>query len=147
MKKLLLVPIALFTQLSFAATEPSVDSIDATIIDNIIKFKEMEKGHKDYWLNSELNRATTKINLMIEHHDALVDFMVNKIKAFKNVKSFAELNGLLTSELDGIVNLHRSQREEWFKKCKAMNDADEKEFNKQTAKLKQFEEKAGLFKK
>ncbi len=142
MKKLLLVPIALLTQLSFAVTEPTVnDAIDTALIQDVINFKKIEKKHTDDWLQQDLKRYQNKNYLLKKHHDEWINWKVKKLQAMNKVNSFAELNALITTELDEAISLHQQQRQEWHTTCKKQYDAEVKLFNDQENELKKFESK------
>jgi hypothetical protein len=140
---LLLTPFAL--ALNAADDEEGYDSVDQIIRDRepviaqIIKFKEMEKGHKDRWLDFAKKVHDDKFNLLKKHHDQWTDLHVRHLKMLKNNIITKDV---LEGKLQDMISLHENQIGDWKQWHDNMNKNAMNTAHKNSQELEKF--KAGL---
>lgn len=125
MKKLLLL----------LALVPGVVFAEQMVADNLIKFMDMEKGHKTDWIKYKKEKGAKLMDLKIEHMNQWIDVKETFIKELGKGMPVKEA---LRNKLRAAIKLHATQNKEWAKMCKANYDKEGEIAKKHEAELHDF---------
>lgn len=113
--------------------------------EQLIVFKNMEKGHKADWLSFMGKNAVTKTELIKKQHADWVEFGNRHIEDLDKMKDWsnASKQEFFSKHLRDAISLHKSHMAAWKAWARNKEDAAKKLCEKHEAELAKFEASLG----
>jgi hypothetical protein len=119
------------------AMEHGMHTMADKVIDHLIKFNDMEKGHKKAWINYAKKHHEAKYDLLKRHSDDWSNLRHHSLEALKTEGLSLEH---LVSKLKHKVALHERHVEEWREMCQHFENKAKEIYHKNKKELEEFKE-------